>query len=205
VLEQDLRGTADLAETLDGSLDDLLRVLRNSSSISRSLVDDERALDAFLRRSAGAAGTTRAFLADNEQRLVGLARESVPNLRVYQRYAPGFPCMLAGIAGVNAEAERVFGGGQPACTSPPRSSTATASRASSPARSRCTPTTPARPASASTASRSSPSRSTATPTTATATARRSTRGRGCRRARAARRCRSRSAPPSRPPWPRRWA
>jgi phospholipid/cholesterol/gamma-HCH transport system substrate-binding protein len=113
VLAEDLRGTADLADTLHAGADDLMSVLDDLSVVNRSLVDSEQSLSRFLSATSGAAGTTRGFVTDNERRLVDLARESVPHLRVYERYAPGFPCLLAGIAGVNAEGERVFGGAQP--------------------------------------------------------------------------------------------
>jgi hypothetical protein len=76
-------------------------------------VEEQDALEGFLRTTAGTAGTARDFLRQNEERFVTLARESVPNLRVYERYAPQFPCLTKGIADINDEGERVFGGGQP--------------------------------------------------------------------------------------------
>ena len=51
-------------------------------------------------------------MAGNEGRLVGLARESVPNLQAYARYAPQFPCLFDAIHRQIPLGE-AFGGLQP--------------------------------------------------------------------------------------------
>jgi phospholipid/cholesterol/gamma-HCH transport system substrate-binding protein len=112
-LAEDFRGTADLADTFTAATPDLVGVLDDLSVVNRSLVEEQDALEVFLRANAGAADTVRDFVRDNDDRFVALSRESVPNLRVYERYAPGLPCLFRGIAGINAEGERVFGGNQP--------------------------------------------------------------------------------------------
>ena len=112
-LAEDFRGTADLADTFNAAAPDIVALLDDLAVVNRSLVEEQDALEGFLRTTAGTAGTTRDFLRENEGRLVTLARESVPNLRTYERYAPQLPCLLQGIADVNAEGERVFGRGQP--------------------------------------------------------------------------------------------
>ena len=112
-LAEDFRGTADLADTITAATPDLVSLLDDLAVVNRSLLEESGALDAFLRGTAGAADTARDFLRENDQRFVTLARESVPNLRLYERYAPQLPCLTKGIADVNDEGERVFGRGQP--------------------------------------------------------------------------------------------
>ncbi|HWG93771.1 MAG TPA: MCE family protein [Mycobacteriales bacterium] len=106
------RGLADLADTLDAAAPDVLSLLDDAAAGGRSLVRDEPALDAFLRTTAGAARSTGSFVRENEQRLVALARESVPNLQLYERYSPQYPCLLDGIVRSSEQGE-VFGGLQP--------------------------------------------------------------------------------------------
>ncbi|HWH30724.1 MAG TPA: MCE family protein, partial [Mycobacteriales bacterium] len=81
-LQRDLAGTADLADTLDAAAPDLLALLEDLSAVNRNLARDESAIEQVLRETTGLARTGEQFLADNEQRFITLARESVPNLRL---------------------------------------------------------------------------------------------------------------------------
>jgi phospholipid/cholesterol/gamma-HCH transport system substrate-binding protein len=81
-LAEDFRGVADFADTLDASAPDFLRVLDDLAVINQDLVETEGELEGFLRSTSGFAGTTQGFVAENEQRFISLARESVPNLRL---------------------------------------------------------------------------------------------------------------------------
>ena len=112
-LEEDFRGVADLADTLAAATPDIVSVLDDLSVVNRNLVEEQDSLDRFLRTTAGMSDTTRDFLAENDERFVTLARESLPNLQVFERYAPGLPCLFRGISNINDEGERVFGAGQP--------------------------------------------------------------------------------------------
>jgi virulence factor Mce-like protein len=113
VLEQDLRGLADLSTTLDAAAPDLLSVIDDLSASSRSVVDQQDELSGFLDATAAASDELGGFLADNEQRLIRLAQDSLPSLQAYARYAPEYPCLLNGIARTNDLAEDAFGGRQP--------------------------------------------------------------------------------------------
>ncbi|MDP3711007.1 MAG: MCE family protein [Mycobacteriales bacterium] len=112
-LEQDFRGLADFADTLDAAAPDLLSVIEDLSFSSRSVVDQQDELSGFLDATAAFSDETEAFLRENEQRLVRLSQDSLPSLQAYARYAPGFPCLLDGITRTNALAEDTFGGLQP--------------------------------------------------------------------------------------------
>ena len=112
-IEQDLRGLADLATTFDGAAPDLLAVIEDLSFSSRAAVDQQDELSGFLDATGAFADELTAFSTENEQRLVRLSADSLPVLKAYERYAPGAPCLLDGIADVIPEAERVFGRGQP--------------------------------------------------------------------------------------------
>jgi phospholipid/cholesterol/gamma-HCH transport system substrate-binding protein len=109
----DFRGLADLANTIDKASPDLLRTLDNLSFSSRSTVQDRAALDTFLRRTNQMADTTRQVVAQNETRLIALAKDSRPVVQLYASYSNDFACMLNRIAFSEIEGERVFGGHQP--------------------------------------------------------------------------------------------
>jgi phospholipid/cholesterol/gamma-HCH transport system substrate-binding protein len=112
VLAEDFRGTADLADTLTASADDVVAELEDLSAVNASLVQARDDLARFLRDSAGLADTAEDFLTGNEQRVVALARESRPGLDTYARYAPQLPCLLRAI-GRQIPLGEAFGGLQP--------------------------------------------------------------------------------------------
>ena len=97
-LEENFRGLADFADTLDAATPDLLEVLDNFSAINRNLVDQESELDLFLRSTADVSGTIEGFVAENEQRFIALAREGRLPLELFAEYSPQFPCLAQGLA-----------------------------------------------------------------------------------------------------------
>ncbi|MGZ6793838.1 MAG: MCE family protein, partial [Mycobacteriales bacterium] len=111
-LGADLGGLADLASTTSDAAPQLLQVLDNLSSTSRSLVDQRAELDRFLAASSAFAGSADSLLRANSGRLVALARDSLPSLGVYAEQAPGYDCLLASLTALEPTLERAFGGGQ---------------------------------------------------------------------------------------------
>ena len=109
-LAQDNVGIADLADTLNAALPNVLEVVDNLSFSSRSLVDQRTQLAGFLRATAGFNDATTSFLQDNEQRFVRLAEDALPSLQVYQRYAPGTACLLRSLVEQEKSGEVTFGG-----------------------------------------------------------------------------------------------
>ena len=110
---EDFRGIADLADNLDRSAPDFLEVLDNLSFLNRSLVDQEQELTGFLSSTTGFAGETASFLTEDEDRLIRLAADSLPSLRLYEQYSPETSCLLQGLEKQNEVAMQAFGGLQP--------------------------------------------------------------------------------------------
>ncbi|MDP9182300.1 MAG: MCE family protein, partial [Actinomycetota bacterium] len=109
----DLQGLADLADNLAVASPDLLKQLDNFSATSRSLVEERAALESFLSSTTDFAATTEDIVADNEKRLVALARDSVAPLQLYRAYSNTFTCFINRLAFGETEGERVFGGALP--------------------------------------------------------------------------------------------
>jgi phospholipid/cholesterol/gamma-HCH transport system substrate-binding protein len=112
-LEQDFRGLADFADTLDAAAPDLLSLIEDLSFSSRSLVDQQDELSGFLSATDEFSDELESFLDDNEQRLVRLSIDSLPSLQTYARYAPEYPCLLKGLTRFQPIVENSFGRLQP--------------------------------------------------------------------------------------------
>lgn len=112
-LGRDLAGLADFADTLDAAAPDVLALLDDLSAISQDLVDQEQELNGFLAATTGFAQETDSFLRENETRLVRLALDSTPALRLYAKHAPMFPCLAAGLVESDRFLSEAFGGNQP--------------------------------------------------------------------------------------------
>jgi virulence factor Mce-like protein len=111
-LKEDISRFADVAEVYGDAAPDLMRILRNTVTTSRTLVEKRDRLAAALRSTATVADTARGFLDDNGDRLITLGRVSRPTLELFARYSPEYPCLLAGLVHQEAAAEEAFRGGK---------------------------------------------------------------------------------------------
>ncbi|MCU1602363.1 MAG: hypothetical protein JWO22_3072 [Frankiales bacterium] len=109
-LQKDMQGLADVANTYADAAPDILETLDNLAFSSRSIVEQQRQLDAFLTSSTDFAAVARRITAENEQQFVDLAGTSRPVLDLYARYARIYPCTLHTIVVQQVETERTEGG-----------------------------------------------------------------------------------------------
>lgn len=110
-LVEDLRLTADVSETYADVMPQIATILRNTITTSQTLEGREEKLNTLFRDVASFAGTTERFLDDNGDNLIRLGELGRTQLRVFARYAPEYPCLLAGIVSageLQAEAFRNF-------------------------------------------------------------------------------------------------
>ncbi|MEU6916255.1 MCE family protein [Streptomyces olindensis] len=110
-LEEDIARFADVAEVYGDAAPDLMRILRNTVTTSRTLVEERDRLAAALRTTTTAAGTARGVLDDNGDRLITLGRVSRPTLELFARYSPEYPCLLDGLVRQEKASEDAFRGG----------------------------------------------------------------------------------------------
>jgi phospholipid/cholesterol/gamma-HCH transport system substrate-binding protein len=96
-MKEDIALLAQFADTYADAAPDLLRILRNATFSSRTLVEKQNQLNAFFVDTTGTANVTRRFVAANEDRIIRLARVSRPTLDVMAAYSPSYPCFLAGM------------------------------------------------------------------------------------------------------------
>ncbi|MQY39879.1 hypothetical protein SRB17_79070 [Streptomyces sp. RB17] len=111
-LEEDISRFADVAEVYGDAAPDLMRILRNTVTTSRTIVDKKDQLAAALRSTASAADTANGFLSENGDRLITLGRVSRPTLELFARYSPEYPCLLTGLVRQEKASEDAFRGGE---------------------------------------------------------------------------------------------
>ncbi|MFD2090168.1 MCE family protein [Blastococcus deserti] len=97
-LQADISGLADLAETYEGTADDLLAVLDNLAVTNTTVVDQTEQLRRTFTVGASSANGTAGFLERNEHNLISLAETSRPVLGLFAEFSPVYPCLLEGLA-----------------------------------------------------------------------------------------------------------
>ncbi|MDI3405339.1 MCE family protein [Streptomyces cavernicola] len=111
-LREDIARFADVAEVYADAAPDLLRILENSMTTSRTIVEKQDQLAAALTGTARAAGTGEEFLDTNGDRLIALGRVSRPTLALFDRYAPQYPCLLEGLVRQDKASDPTYRGGK---------------------------------------------------------------------------------------------
>ncbi|WP_405805116.1 MCE family protein [Streptomyces sp. NBC_00210] len=111
-IKEDITRFADVAKVYGDAAPDLMRVLRNSVTTSRTLVEKKDQLAEALKATTSVAGTAEKFFDDNGDRMITLGRVSRPTLALFARYAPEYPCVLDGLVKQEAASEKAFRGGE---------------------------------------------------------------------------------------------
>ncbi|MEU1912381.1 MCE family protein [Streptomyces massasporeus] len=111
-LKEDIARFADVAEVYGDAAPDLMEILRNTVTTSRTIVDQKDRLAAALKSTATVADTAEDFLDANGDRLITLGEVSRPTLELFARYSPQYPCLLAGLVRQEKASEEAFKGGK---------------------------------------------------------------------------------------------
>ncbi|MFD7438386.1 MCE family protein [Streptomyces sp. NPDC059861] len=111
-LKEDIARFADVAEVYGDAAPDLIRILRNTVTTSRTLVEKKEQLAAALTSTTTTARTADGFLAATGDRLITLGQVSRPTLELFARYSPEYPCLLDGLVRQEAASEEAFRGGR---------------------------------------------------------------------------------------------
>jgi phospholipid/cholesterol/gamma-HCH transport system substrate-binding protein len=110
-LRQDLELLAEVADTYNVAAPDLLAVLDNATTTSRTVLDQRQELDTFFGDVAGLSRTTTRILRANEESLIEVGRVTEPVLRLLSTYSPEFPCLLKGAHNYRPRLSATFKGG----------------------------------------------------------------------------------------------
>jgi phospholipid/cholesterol/gamma-HCH transport system substrate-binding protein len=110
-LVEDLRLTAQVADTYNEILPEVGQILEDTITTTSTLEEREKDVTALFQNVSSFSDTTRQFLADNEANLISLGEVSEPFVGLLAKYSPEFPCLLKGIVGagdLQAEAFRGY-------------------------------------------------------------------------------------------------
>ncbi|MBO9522899.1 MAG: MCE family protein [Nocardioidaceae bacterium] len=94
---EDLRLLSKVSGTYADVAPQIAATLRNTVKTGGTLVSREQKLHAFLKDVSAFSNTSKAFLDANGDNIVRLGQLSEPQLRLLERYAPEFPCLLEGL------------------------------------------------------------------------------------------------------------
>ena len=109
-LRKDLILLADVADTYAAAAPDLIGVLRNATTTSRTILQKRQQLDVFFGDLAGRADTSTRILSDNETNLIRVGEVTEPILQVLATYSPEYPCLMKGLARYRPRLASVFQG-----------------------------------------------------------------------------------------------
>lgn len=98
----------DVSSTYESVVPELTRLLRNTVKTTDTFESNEDEIQALFDDVAGFAGTTEAFLDKNGDNLITLANQGQQILPLFEKYAPQFPCFLAGAVGMIPREEEAF-------------------------------------------------------------------------------------------------
>jgi phospholipid/cholesterol/gamma-HCH transport system substrate-binding protein len=105
---QDLVALADVSHTYEIATPDLVRLLRNATVTSRTILDKRAQLGAFFDDVSGVSSTTSRVLADNEAGLIRFGQLSRPMMALLDTYSPEYPCLLKGLDRYTARLDKIF-------------------------------------------------------------------------------------------------
>ena len=97
-LVEDLRLLSDVSDTYRAAMPELARLLRNTVRTGSTFVEKEQKIQALFGDVAGLSTTTRDFLEANGENIIRVGELSVPQLELFAKYSPEYPCLLGGQA-----------------------------------------------------------------------------------------------------------
>ncbi|HEX6486676.1 MAG TPA: MCE family protein [Nocardioidaceae bacterium] len=97
-LVEDLRLLGQVSEEYRAAMPELARLLRNSVTTGNTFVENEAKIEALFSDVAGFSSTSKDFLETNGDNIIRLGEVSVPQLALYEKYSPQYPCLLQGMS-----------------------------------------------------------------------------------------------------------
>jgi phospholipid/cholesterol/gamma-HCH transport system substrate-binding protein len=110
-LDTDIKRLAGLARTYNRATPAILQALDDFSASSQVVASEKASYAALLANVTTASSDLKSFLDANSGNAIHLSAASVATLRILARYAPEFPCTLAGLAKFIPSANKLLGKG----------------------------------------------------------------------------------------------
>jgi virulence factor Mce-like protein len=96
-LQADLQSTPTVAAAYNDAAPDLVAVIKNTTSLSRSIADEKNQLDVFLVSVIGLGQNGNDVLGGNREALSNVLRLLLPTTGLTNQYSPALTCTLKGM------------------------------------------------------------------------------------------------------------
>ena len=110
VLKHDIAALSSVANTFSAAAPDILRILRDASYTSNTLVQERTTLAGVLSQGTTTVQDTRKFVAANANHIIGVNIANVQALELLARYSPEVPCVIGALAKLTPRLEQAIGG-----------------------------------------------------------------------------------------------
>jgi phospholipid/cholesterol/gamma-HCH transport system substrate-binding protein len=110
-LDTDIRLLAGLSKTYTKATPAILQALSDFGVAGRTIANQHANYAALLANITTASNDLHSFLDANAPNAISLSADSLPTLRILDRYAPEFPCTLQALANFVPEVDKVLGQG----------------------------------------------------------------------------------------------
>jgi phospholipid/cholesterol/gamma-HCH transport system substrate-binding protein len=110
MITHDIAALSSVAGTLSAAAPDILRILRDATYTSNTLVQNRTTLAGVLSQGTTTVQDTRKFVAANANHLIGVNIANVQALELVARYSPEVPCMIEALAKLEPRLEQAIGG-----------------------------------------------------------------------------------------------
>jgi phospholipid/cholesterol/gamma-HCH transport system substrate-binding protein len=107
-LTSDLRRLTSVADTYSQAVPDLLTTVRNLSTTADTVVAKQDSLSTFLHGVTGLATTGTSVLTQDGDRIIEVGQVSRSTLATLARHSPEFPCLTAGLTGIEPRLTQAF-------------------------------------------------------------------------------------------------
>jgi phospholipid/cholesterol/gamma-HCH transport system substrate-binding protein len=110
VFNHDMAALSNVAGTLSSAAPDILRILRDASYTSNTLVQEQTTFAGVLKQGTTTVQDTRKFVADNANHIIGYNIANVQALQLLARYSPEMPCVIDALVKLEPRLEQAVGG-----------------------------------------------------------------------------------------------
>ncbi|WP_158842155.1 MCE family protein [Saccharothrix deserti] len=111
VLKQDITKFADVTGVYADAGPDLVRALKDATSVSRTIAEQRANLDAVYTSLTTAAADLTGFVRGNGETLVALSDRARPTVELFATYSPEFPCVLSAVNALRPRMDQALGKG----------------------------------------------------------------------------------------------
>lgn len=109
-VNQDLATLPDVTGTYAAATPDILRIVHNATTLSRTVQDKQAGLSALLLSVTRVSNEGRMVLTDDGAQLVNLFDTMRPTTQLLAYYAPEFPCTFASLNQIRMSSSQIVGG-----------------------------------------------------------------------------------------------